>query len=83
MHWIRHGAKNGSGNLLWADLGYMSASRLHGNSMKPKKYISPPMRILVSGMHQPATRMGWRKPTVRPMADKSTGSILIGFERAG
>jgi hypothetical protein len=37
----------------------------------------------MSGMHQASHQDGRSKPTVRPMAGKVTGSILIGFERAG
>jgi hypothetical protein len=52
--------------------------------MKPKKYICPAnWEIGMSGMHQASHQDGRSKPTVRAMAGKVTGSILIGFERAG
>jgi hypothetical protein len=48
----------------------------------PKKYISPANWESWYVGACPS-QDGRRKPTVRPMAGKLTGSILIGFERAG
>jgi hypothetical protein len=52
--------------------------------MKPKKYISPANWESWYVGHAPSQPPGWpEQTTVRAVAGKLIGSILIGFERGG